>query len=246
VTTNFLGRSERVRQGGFSSQVAAREARDACLDATAADRTADGWTVERWLRHWLDSRLRIRPTTRLHYTRDLELALIPHLGKYRLADLDGLLLRAVFTKIAKIPNRKGLPQSPSAMQHLRNTLRAALNLAVREGLIDSNPTRHIEITGYQRPYAKIWTEGRVEHWEQTGERPAVAIWTARQLSTFLDDVVDDSLFALWWLAGLRGLVALTASRPGTTSRTSTTTSASVRCPQDDRGNTPVTCTTWTT
>jgi hypothetical protein len=148
-TTDFLGRSERVRRGGFSSQVAAREARDACLDATAADRTAEGWTVERWLRHWLDSRLRIRPTTRLHYTRDLELALIPHLGKYRLADLDGPLLRAVFTKIAKIPNRKGLPQSPSAMQHLRNTLRAALNLAVREGLIDSNPTRHIEITGYQ-------------------------------------------------------------------------------------------------
>jgi hypothetical protein len=101
--------------------------------------------VERWLRHWLDSRLRIRPTTRLHYTRGLELALIPHLGKYRLADLDGPLLRAVFTKIAKIPNRKGLPQSPSAMQHLRNTLRAALNLAVREGLIDSNPTRHIEM-----------------------------------------------------------------------------------------------------
>jgi hypothetical protein len=100
--------------------------------------------VERWLRHWLDSRLRIRPTTRLHYTRDLELALIPHLGKYRLADLDGPLLRAVFSKIA---NRKGLPQSPSAMQHLRSTLRAALNLAVREWLIDSNPTRHIEITG---------------------------------------------------------------------------------------------------
>ncbi|MDI6099224.1 tyrosine-type recombinase/integrase [Actinoplanes sp. NEAU-A12] len=91
------------------------------------------------------------------------------------------------------------------MQHVRNTLRAALNLAVREGLIESNPTRHIEIRGYQRPYAKIWTEGRVEQWEQTGERPAVALWTARHLSTFLDSVVDDPLFALWWLAGLRGL-----------------------------------------
>jgi hypothetical protein len=111
-TTDFLGRSERVRRGGFSSQVAAREARDACLDASAADRTAEGWTVERWLRYWLDSRLRIRPTTRLHYTRDLELALIPHLGKYRLADLDGPLLRAVFTKIAKIPNRKGSRNPP--------------------------------------------------------------------------------------------------------------------------------------
>jgi integrase len=31
------------------------------------------------------------------------------------------------------------------------------------------------------------------------------VWTAAQLSTFLAGVADDSLFALWWLAALRGL-----------------------------------------
>ncbi len=202
---NLFGRSERVRRGGFASQAAARQARDTTLADNAARRTGDGWTVERWLRHWLDTRTRIRPTTRLAYTRDVELALIPYLGHYRLCDLDGPLLRAVFAEIAQTTNAKGKPQSPSALNHLRTTLRAALNLAVREQLIDGNPARHIEIAGYRRPHAQVWTDGRVEHWERTGEHPAVAVWTAKQVSTFLEGVIDDSLFALWWLAALRGL-----------------------------------------
>ncbi|MCY1145723.1 site-specific integrase [Actinoplanes sp. Pm04-4] len=68
-----------------------------------------------------------------------------------------------------------------------------------------NPARHIEITGYQQPHAKVWTEARVGSWEQTGALPAVAVWTADQLAGFLGSVNDDPLFALWWLAGLRGL-----------------------------------------
>ncbi|MER7169676.1 tyrosine-type recombinase/integrase [Micromonospora sp. NPDC000207] len=202
--TNLLGRRERVRRGGYPSQVAARQARDEWLTTTEADRTAQGWTVQRWLRHWLDNRTKIRPTTRFHYTRDVNV-LIPHLGRYRLADLDARLLRAVFARIAATTNSKGRTQSASAMQHLRTTLRAALNLAVREGLIDCNPARHIEVDGYQQPHAKVWTDARVDQWERTGDRPAVAVWTADHLAAFLEIVADDSLFAFWWLTALRGL-----------------------------------------
>jgi integrase len=203
--TNLMGRRERARRGGYPSQAAARQARDEFLAASAADRTAQGWTVERWLRHWLDTRTSIRATTRFHYTRDVDTVLIPYLGRYRLADLDAQLLRTVFAAIADTRNTKGRPQSASAMNHLRTTLRAALNLAVKEGVLDCNPARHIEITGYQQPHAKVWTEARVESWEQTGAHPAVAVWTADQLAEFLGSVNDDPLFALWWLAGLRGL-----------------------------------------
>ncbi|GAA3449730.1 site-specific integrase [Dactylosporangium matsuzakiense] len=80
-----------------------------------------------------------------------------------------------------------------------------MNLAVREDLIASNPARHIEIHGYRRPHAQVWTDGRVEEWQRTGEHPSVAVWTAKQLSTFLSQVAEDSLFAFWWLAALRGL-----------------------------------------
>ena len=155
------------------SYVSSTEARstDEFLAGTAADRTAQGWTVERWLWHWLDTRTSIRATTRFHYTRDVDTVLIPYLGRYRLADLDAQLLRTVFAAIAETPNNKGRPQSASAMNHLRTTLRAALNLAVKEGVLDCNPARHIEITGYQQPHAKVWTEARVESWEQTGVSP---------------------------------------------------------------------------
>jgi hypothetical protein len=203
--TNLLGRPERVRRGGFASQPAARRARDAWLASTEADRTAQGWTVERWLRYWLSTRTRLRPTTLLHYTRDVEQALIPRLGQLRLADLDARVLRATFAEIARTTNRRGRPQSPSALQHLRTTLRAALNFAVREGLLECNPARHIEIRGYQRPYAQVWTDARIEQWQATGERPAVAVWTAEHPATFLAATAEDSLFALWWLIALRGL-----------------------------------------
>jgi hypothetical protein len=99
-------------------------------------------------------------------------------------------------QIAQTTNAKGQPQSPAALNHLRTTLRAALNLAVREGLIYENPARHIEIHGYRRPHAQVWTEGRIEHWELTGEHPPVAVWTAEQLASFLADAVEDSLFVL--------------------------------------------------
>lgn len=203
--TNLLGRPERARRGGYPSQAAARRARDEWLATTGEDRTARSWTVERWLRYWLSSRTSIRPTTKLHYTRDVERILIPHVGRLCLADLDPRRLRAIFTEIAKTTNTKGQPQSASAMQHLRTTLRAALNLAVREGVIANNPARHIEVPSYRKPHAKVWTDGRVEGWQRTGERPSVAVWTADQLATFLHGVTDDALFAPWWLTALRGL-----------------------------------------
>jgi integrase len=44
----------------------------------------------------------------------------------------------------------------------------------------------------------------VADWHATGIRPTVAVWTAAQLATFLDSVRQDRLYALWWLAALRG------------------------------------------
>jgi integrase len=161
--------------------------------------------VERWLRYWLSTRTHLRATSLLHYTRDVEQVLIPRLGTFCLADLDAPRLRATFTEIARTTNRKGLPQSAAAMQHLRTTLCAALNLAVREGVIESNPARHLEVVGYRRPHAQVWTDDRLAEWRATGQRPAVAVWTAEHLANFLTAVTGDSLFALWWLIGLRGL-----------------------------------------
>ncbi|GAA1024466.1 hypothetical protein Aple_101240 [Acrocarpospora pleiomorpha] len=93
----------------------------------------------------------------------------------------------------------------ASLERIRATLRAALNEAVREGLIDSNPARAVRLPAAPRPRAQVWTDRRVAAWKATGERPTVAVWTIPQLVAFLDGVREDALFPLWWLAALRGL-----------------------------------------
>jgi integrase len=67
------------------------------------------------------------------------------------------------------------------------------------------PVRLLETPAYKKPLARVWTDGGSSSGRDTGERPAVAVWTAVQLAAFLTAVADDSLHAMWWLVGLRGL-----------------------------------------
>jgi integrase len=84
-------------------------------------------------------------------------------------------------------------------------LRAALNGAIRRGLLSTNPARWVELPSGRRPRAVVWTEPRVALWGATGERPAVAVWTVDQTAAFLDHVRDHQMFPLFWLAALLGL-----------------------------------------
>ncbi|GII18552.1 hypothetical protein Ppa05_52780 [Planomonospora parontospora subsp. antibiotica] len=94
---------------------------------------------------------------------------------------------------------------PATVVRIHATLRAALNTAVRTGLIPANPATGAELHRPRRPYPVVWTAGRTIRWRQEGERPVVAVWTERQLAIFLTGVAQDRLYAAWWLAALRGL-----------------------------------------
>jgi integrase len=88
---------------------------------------------------------------------------------------------------------------------IRATLRAALNAAVRRGLIGENPACRAELPRARRLRAVVWTPERVEHWQHTGEHPAVAVWTATQTAQFLHSIKDHRLYACYHLVALRGL-----------------------------------------
>src|SRR5207244_3016214 len=113
-------------------------------------------------------------------------------------------LNAAFTEIGKTHNRFGRPHSACTPAHVRATLRAALNAAVREGLISDSPARRIELPTRARPHAVMWSRPRVAEWRTAGTRSAVAVWPAVLLARFLTHVRTDRLFALWWLIALRG------------------------------------------
>jgi integrase len=95
---------------------------------------------------------------------------------------------------------------PATRQHVRATLRAALNDAIGQQIITFNPAAHVEIDPVRKPKALVWTYERVARWEQTGEKPSpVMLWTPQQTGAFLDFVAEDRLYAMWHLIAFRGL-----------------------------------------
>ena len=84
-------------------------------------------------------------------------------------------------------------------------LHAALNGAIRRGLIERNPAHWVELPPARRPKAVVWTDARVAHWQATGERPSVAVWTPEQTATFLHASRGHELFALYLVMALTGL-----------------------------------------
>jgi integrase len=167
--------------------------------------TAEGWTVERWLRYWLTTRTKIRPTTLPSYQIHVENHLIPHLGRVRLSELAGHHITDMIAAIGATTNRYGRTPTPSTLHRIRATLRSALNAAIREGLLRDNPARYVEVPSPRRPHALVWTAQRVEARQTIGERPAVAVWTTEHTATFLGFVTKDRLAVMWWLIALRGL-----------------------------------------
>ena len=84
-------------------------------------------------------------------------------------------------------------------------LRAALNGAVRAGLISVNPGRWPELPWAARPRPQVWTPALTERWQRDGWRPVVGVWTAEQTAQFLRQVRGHRLYTLFHLVALRGL-----------------------------------------
>ncbi|MGW1431864.1 tyrosine-type recombinase/integrase [Streptomyces sp. NPDC002431] len=95
---------------------------------------------------------------------------------------------------------------PATRQHVKATLRAALNDAIGRQILTFNPAAHVEIDSARKPKALVWTDTRVTKWQQTGEKPSpVMVWTPEQTGAFLDFVATDRLYAMWHLIAFRGL-----------------------------------------
>jgi len=162
-------------------------------------------TVGDWLAHWLASRTSPATSTMRSYTAHVRLYLAPYLGPVLLAELSAEHVQAMFTAITRQHQATGSPVSAATVNRIRATLRAALNAAIRRGLIGENPASRAELPRARRPRAVVWTPARVEHWQRTAERPAVAVWTATQTAQFLHAIAGHRLYAAYHLIALRGL-----------------------------------------
>ena len=144
--------ASRYRRGGFATREAAAAARQAILDGPADRAAAGAWTVARWLRYWLtQAEPHLRPSTLHGYRDHIDRYLIPSIGRITLADLTGKRLQACFDLLARQRTKNGALIAASTVNRVRATLRAALNVGVREGLITANPLAQVRLDKPARP-----------------------------------------------------------------------------------------------
>ena len=173
------GRRRQVKQGGFATE---REARKALTQALSElDR---GVHVERsrllvgdFLEQWLAGRVNLRPSSVRFYRVALDRYLKPELGRVRLSELRADDIDRAFTRIRQGIDGRGNPVSPALIGRLKTTVRAALNVAVKRGLVHLNPAQHVEVAAHARPAVHVWdapTTGRFL--DATSSTPYGALW----------------------------------------------------------------------
>jgi hypothetical protein len=139
-----------------------------------------GLRTGEWLERWLASRVSLRASTSRGYAAHVRGYLVPYLGGIALAELSPADVQGMFTAIIRGDAALGRPVSAATLRRIHATLRAALNAAVRAGLITSNPGRWPELPAAARPRPQVWTPALTQRWEQEGWRPTVGVWTAEQ------------------------------------------------------------------
>ncbi|WP_436888382.1 tyrosine-type recombinase/integrase [Nocardiopsis dassonvillei] len=147
----------------------------------------------------------MRARTRVGYQEHIDRYLNPYLGGVLLEELTPALARQAFERISRHTTPRGNPLSSATVQRVRATLRAALNTAVRERLLASNPAKGLRLDNGESARPVVWTDQAVAEWRHGGDRPAVAVWTVEQTRQFLDFVSDHPLYALFHLAVMTGL-----------------------------------------
>ena len=179
-------------RGGFSTKYLARQAMTQALsapDSSSAGGIAD-LTVGEYLASWL-STVRaggsIRPTTAKAYDVAVRVHIVPSLGRVPLRLLTRTLIKEMYADL-QIRGRARRPAGGLSLKAVHNvhlTLHRALEEALDDGLIPSNPSNRAHRMG--------------------NSLPAVRGWSAAELHTFLTAVEDEPDYPLWRLAASTGM-----------------------------------------
>jgi hypothetical protein len=160
------GHRRRIRRGGYPSRTAALEVLTR-LRTPKAGGTGGIVTAGDWLAHWLASRTSPAASTVRGYAAHVRLYLGPNLGEVLLTELTAGQVQAMFTAIIRQHQALGAPVSAATLAWIRATLRAALNAAIRRGLITDNPAARAELPRARRPGRSC---GRRTGWGSGGSR----------------------------------------------------------------------------
>ena len=172
----------RTRSGTDEHEVRAwwREARRQ-RDRTTSSPRRGGERVRDYLARWLAETApkRLRPRTLAGHAWIVEHRLLPHLGRYRLRDLHQ-------TDVARMVTALSETLAPQSVHNTVHVLGGALQAAVREGAIESNVARLVELPRRGRP-------------------EPVASMSPDEVRAFLEATRDHRHWAIWALAFATGM-----------------------------------------
>lgn len=125
-----------MRQGGFATKAAAaRWERDTAADlerGTWRDPLAGAITFQDWSKRWLMTRSTLKPGSREQESSIVTIHLIPAFGSVRLDELGPLAVETLISRLTET-------RAPKTVRNVHGVLHNVMALAVREGLIVSNP-----------------------------------------------------------------------------------------------------------
>ena len=146
----------------------------------AEENKPESLTLEEWAKLWIDTQIRVKPSSVYIYKRDLELHIIPYFGKMSLQKIEKGDVKRWIKKLSD----NGL--APKTVKDLHGVLHKMLDDAVEEKNLTSNPA-------HKCPLPKI-------------EKPELNHFDNEDLIAFLDAIrghVHEQLYKLALFTGIR-------------------------------------------
>ena len=157
--------------------------------ARTSDRST-GLSLGRYLLHtWLPcKRVSLRPSTWDGYRRNVELHVVPRIGRVPLRRLHGHHLDALYAELLANGRADGCGGlDPKTVLEIHVILHKALTDACRRGLLVRNVAADADPPKRRRP------------------RHEIRAWNAHQLQLFLSSAKGERLFPAFWLAANTGM-----------------------------------------
>lgn len=110
-------------------------------------------TLREYLDEWEENTLksRVRPKTYKSYKQLIELYIKPHLGNFKIKDINPLLIQNMYAAMIT----KGL--SPRTVRYTHTVLKNALNQAIKWQIIKTNPCDNVDLPKQARKEMKVLT-----------------------------------------------------------------------------------------
>lgn len=114
------------------------------------EEVSESLSVKTWLDIWQAEYLEdVKASTKYLYQRDVELYLLPHLGRYTLNELTPIIIQKFYNRLLR-PSSGQKPLSPKTVRDIHGVLHQALEQAVTVGELEQNPSKGCKLPKAQR------------------------------------------------------------------------------------------------